>query len=83
MDTKKLNCCGKRKNNSKNHELQDDYFSKTGLQTYNFVVQSKVNCKNLGGVRKLRTSTKIGWFFKILYIKTLRISRVIILIKSN
>ena len=66
MDTKQLNrCCNrKRKTISNNQELQNGYFSITGLQTNNFVVQSKVNCKNLGGVRILRTSTKIGWLFK-------------------
>ena len=61
----------KRKNNLNNQELQDDYFSKRGLQTNNFVVQSKVNCKNLGGVRRLRTSKIIGRLFKILFIRKL------------
>ena len=61
----------KRKNNLNNQELQDDYFSKRGLQTNNFVVQSKVNYKNLGGVRRLRTSKIIGRLFKILFIRKL------------
>ena len=66
MDTKQLNrCCNrKRRPISNNQELQNGYFSITGLQTDNFVVQSKVNCKNLGVVRRLRSSTKIGWFFQ-------------------
>ena len=62
MDANQLNRCGKmkRKTNSNNQELQNGYLSMTSLQTYNFVVQSKVNC----GVRRLRTSTKIGWLLQ-------------------
>ena len=65
MDAKQENRCGKRKirNNLTNKELQDDYFSKTRLLVFNFVNQSKDNCKNLDGLRNLRTSTKIGCFF--------------------
>ena len=85
MDKKKLNRCGKRKRkiNSNDQELQDDYFSKTGLQTNNFVKQSKENYKNLDGVRSLQILNKKGCFFQILYMKILRISRVFILIRSN
>ena len=70
MDKKKLNRCGKRKRkiNSNDQELQDEYFLKTGLQTNNFVKQSKENYKNLDGVRSLRTLKKKGWLFKILYV---------------
>ena len=62
MDTKQQNRCGKRKrkNNLNKQQLQDDYFSITGLHTNNFVKQSKENYKNLNGVGSLRTSTKIG-----------------------
>ena len=65
MDAIQQNRCGKRKrrNNLTNKELQDDYFSKTRLLVLNFVKQSKDNCKNLDGLRNLRTSTKIGCFF--------------------
>ena len=68
MDTKKLNRCGKRKRkiNSNNQELQDDYFSKTCLQTKNFVQQSKENYKKLDDVGSLRTLKKKGWLFQIL-----------------
>ena len=68
MDKKKLNRCGKRKRkiNSNDQELQDDYFSKTGLQTNNFVKQSKENYKNFDGVGSLRTLNKNGWLFEIL-----------------
>ena len=66
MDTKQQIRCGKRKrkNNLNIQESQNDYFSIIGLQTYSFVKQSKENCKNLDGFRRLRTSKKIGWFFK-------------------
>ena len=85
MNTKKLKRCCKRKRKiySNNEELQDDYFSITGLQTNNFVKQSIENYKNLDGVGSLRTSKKIGWLLKILKIKILTISRVILLIRSN
>ena len=65
MDAKKQSRCGKRKrrNNLTNQELQDDYFSKTRLRIYKFVKQSKDNCKNLYGSRRLRTSTKIGLLY--------------------
>ena len=77
MDTKQLNLCGKRKRkiDSNKKELQNDYFSKTGLQTSNFVVQSKVSFKNLNGLRRLRISTKIGWLFQNFLMKVFRISR--------
>ena len=76
MDTKKQNRCGKRrrKNNLNNQQLQDDYFSITGLHTNNFVEQSKVNYKKLGGVCSFRTSTKKGLLFQIIYMKKVRIS---------
>ena len=69
MDAIQQNRCGKRKrrNNLTNKELQDDYFSKTRLLVLNFVKQSKDNCKNLDGLRNLRTSTKIGRFFQIFF----------------
>ena len=69
MDAIQQNHCGKgkRRNYLTNKELQDDYFSKTRLRVFNFVNQSKDNCKNIDGLRNLRTSTKIGWFFQILF----------------
>ena len=62
MDTKQQICCGKRKKKSNLNiqESQNDYFLIIGLQTYSFVKQSKENCKNLDGLRRLRKSTKIG-----------------------
>ena len=62
MDAKQQNRCGKRKrrNSLTKKEVQDDYFPKTRLRIYNFVKQSKDNCKNLDGLGRLRTSTKIG-----------------------
>ena len=64
----------KEKKNLNKQQLQDDYFSIAGLHTYNFVNQSKENYKNLNGVGSLRTSTKIGWLFQIIYMKKVRIS---------
>ena len=68
MDTKKLNRSVKinRNINLNNRELQDDRFLKTGLQTKNFVNQSKENYKNFDGVGSLRTLKKKGWLLKIL-----------------
>ena len=68
MDTKKLNRSVKinRNINSNNRELQDDCFLKTGLQTKNFVNQSKENYKNFDGVGSLRTLKRKGWLFEIL-----------------
>ena len=68
MDTKKLNRSGRinRNINSNNRELQDGCFLKAGLQTNNFVKQSKENYKNFDGVGSLRTLKKKGWLFQIL-----------------
>ena len=76
MDTKKLSRSVKinRIINSNNRELQDDCFLKAGLQTNNFVKQSKENYKKLGGVGSFRTSTKKGLLFQIIYMKKVRIS---------
>ena len=62
MDTKQQIRCGKRKrkNNLNIQESQNDYLLIISLQTYSFVKQSKENCKNLDGLRRLRKSTKIG-----------------------
>ena len=76
MDTKQQNRSGKRKrkNNLNKQQLQDDYFSMTGLHTNNFVKQSKENYKKLDGVCSFRTSTKKGLLFQIIYMKKVRIS---------
>ena len=68
MDTKKLSRSVKinRIINSNNRELQDDCFLEAGLQTNNFVKQSKENYKNFDGVGSLRTLNKNGWLFEIL-----------------
>ena len=62
MDTKKLNRSGRinRNINSNNRELQDGCFLKAGLQTNNFVKQSKENYKNFYVVGSLRTLKKKG-----------------------
>ena len=65
MDTNQLNLSDKRKRKLTNKELQNDHFSNTGMQTYNFVEQSKENYKNFNSVSSLRISSKIGRLFKI------------------
>ena len=67
MYTKKFNRSGKinRNINSNNRELQDDCFLKAGLQTNNFVNQSKENFKNFNSVGSLRTLKRKGWLFEI------------------
>ena len=84
MNTKKLKRCCKRKRKiySNNEELQDDYFSIRGLQTYNFVKQSKDNCKNLDGLGSLRISIKLGWFFQNVFKMKNRICRAFSLFKT-
>ena len=84
MDTKQQICCGKRKKKSNLNiqESQNDYFSIIGLQTYSFVKQSKENCKNLDGLRRLRKSTKIGLLLQNFWSKVFIISNAIILLKS-
>ena len=84
MDAKQQNHCSKRKrrNNLTNKGLQDDYFSIRGLQTYNFVKQSKDNCKNLDGLGSLRISIKLGWFFQNVFKMKNRICRAFSLFKT-
>ena len=84
MNAKQQIRCDKRKrrNNLMTKELQDDYFSKTTLRIYNFVMQSKDNCKNLDGLGSLRISIKLGWFFQNVFKMKNRICRAFSLFKT-